>query len=152
MNKTLGDGALMLVALVAGALLPLQALVNGRLGSALGSPLWASMSQNFVGAAAMGCVILAVREPPPPVGQIAAAPLWGWVGGALGMIYVLSALLATPRLGATRAMTVVIVGQLVASVLLDQFGVLHQARPANLATFAGLALLAAGAFLILSRR
>jgi transporter family-2 protein len=151
MNKSLGDGVLMLMALAAGAILPLQALVNGRLASALNAPLWASLSQNFVGAAAMGCFIVAMRAPPPSADRVVAAPIWGWIGGALGMIYVLSALLATPRLGTTRAMTIVIVGQLIASVLLDQFGVLHEAKPANIATFAGLVLLACGAFLILRR-
>lgn len=148
---TRGEIALTILAVAAGAMLPLQALVNGRLGGALGSPLWASMLQNLVGALAMGSVILMTRTAAPSGGQLAATPAWAWVGGALGMIFVISALLAAPKLGATRAIAAVIVGQLVASLLLDQFGVLHPRRPATLETLGGVLLLAAGAALVLRR-
>ncbi|HWA64077.1 MAG TPA: DMT family transporter [Caulobacteraceae bacterium] len=145
------DGALMALALVAGAVLPLQALINGRLGDGLGSPLWGGLAQNLVGTTVVALVVLALRTPAPAAAQLAAVPAWSWVGGVLGALYVLVALLAAPRLGATRAMTVIIAGQLAASVLLDQFGVLHPRRPATLETLGGLGLLAAGAFLVLRK-
>jgi transporter family-2 protein len=149
---TRSDIALSVLALGAGAALPLQALINGRLGASLGSPLWASMLQNLVGASAMAVVVLISREPAPAVARIAAAPAWSWAGGLLGAFFVFSALMATPRLGATRAITVVIVGQLVASVLLDQFGVLHARRAASWETVVGVILLTAGAIFVLRRQ
>ena len=151
LTRTFSDGALILLALGAGALLPLQALLNGRLGSAIASPLWASMGQNIVGTVAMVGVVLLARASPPAAGQLAGAPLWSWIGGALGALYVLCALVATPRLGATRAAAAIIAGQLVASVLLDQFGVLHDRRPASLQTIGGVLLLSLGAALVLGR-
>jgi transporter family-2 protein len=151
MAKSMGDAALAAVVVAAGALLPLQALVNARLGVRLGSPLWAAAAQNFVGVLAMLCVIAALRPAAPTAGQIAATPLWSWAGGAMGMIYVFSVLVAAPQLGAARAMTAAVVGQLVCAMLLDHFGVLHDRRPISLTTVAGVVLLAGGAALILRR-
>ena len=151
MTRTMGEGWLIGAALAAGALLPLQALLNGRVGGALASPIWAAVAQNVVGTTAIALVVLVLRQPPPSLAQFASAPAWSWIGGALGATYVLVALIATPRLGATRAVGAIIAGQLIASVLFDQFGVLHPARPATLRVIGGVALLAMGAALVLAR-
>jgi transporter family-2 protein len=151
MARSTQETALVAVVMGAGALLPLQALINGRLGVRLGSPLWAAAAQNLVGALAMLCIIAALRPATPSASQIGAAPLWAWAGGLMGMVYVFSVLVAAPQLGAARAMTAAVVGQLLCSMLLDHFGVLHDRRPINLATIGGVVLLIAGAALILRR-
>jgi bacterial/archaeal transporter family-2 protein len=149
--KSLSDGMLTVLVLAAGAMLPVQALVNGRLGVQLANPVWASALQNVIGVSLMLLVIVLIRAPPPAAAQLAGVPIWAWAGGLLGGAYVLLTLLATPRLGATRAMVAVITGQLVVSVLLDHFGVLQARRPIDLKIVGGLVLLAGGAFLILRR-
>jgi len=150
--RLLSDGWLTVVLLSAGALLPLQALINGRVGVQLANPMWASMVQNVVGAVAMALVVLAVRIAPPTAGQFATVPLWEWVGGFLGAVYVVSVLVAAPKIGTTRTMVAVITGQLIASVVLDQLGVRQARRPIDLRAVAGLILLAGGAALILGRK
>ena len=152
MNLALGPNVLIVAALVAGALLPLQAMVNARLGMVLASPMWASMAANFAGATAMGLALLVAREAPPAGARLAAAPWWSWTGGALGITYVLLSLLAAARLGATQAMVTIIVGQLAAAVLLDQFGLIGERRPISWQAAAGLALLVAGAVLVVRSR
>ena len=134
-----------------GALLPLQALINGRLGAHLANPIWAGAQQHCVGAASMLVVALALRAQFPSAAQLAGPPLWAWLGGALGAAYVMVALIATPRLGAGPAVVAAIAGQLVASLLLDHFGVLHERKPIDWTALAGVLLVGAGAFLILRR-
>lgn len=151
MGRPVGETALMALVFGAGALLPLQALINGRLGGYFGSPLWASAAQNMVGAVAMLCVVALLRPAAPSAAQLGGAPAWAWIGGVLGMVYVFSSLVAAPRLGATRTMAAVIAGQLLASMALDHFGVLHERRPVTLAPVLGALLLVAGATLILRR-
>ena len=150
--RSLSDGWLTGLVLVAGALMPLQAVINGRLGEQLANPFWASMVQNIVGASLMALVVLAVRIAPPSAGQFAATPPWMWVGGLMGAVYVFSVLVATPRLGATRAMIAVITGQLIVSVAMDQLGIAQARRPIDVRALAGLVLLAGGASLILLRK
>ena len=69
----------------------------------------------------------------------------------LGMLFVVSSLIAAPRLGAAPTIAAVICGQLVSALLLDHFGVLHARRPVDLGAIAGLAMLVAGAALILRK-
>ena len=151
MTKPTQDLALIALTVVAGSLLPLQALINGRLGGHLGSPLWASATQNLVGALSMLCVIVVLRPAFPNAGQIGAVPSWAWLGGSLGMVFVFAGLVAAPRLGAAPAMAGVIGGQLLSSLALDHFGVLHARRPLDLSAILGALLLATGAALILRR-
>ncbi|MGH6956617.1 MAG: DMT family transporter [Caulobacteraceae bacterium] len=131
--------------------LPLQALINGRLGAQLGTPFLASAAQNTVGACA--ALLLAVAFWPSKAALAGAAhtPIWAWCGGFLGMVYVLCGVIVAPRLGATSMMASVIAGQLLSSLALDQFGVLHARRPIDAPTLAGVALLLAGAALVLRR-
>ncbi len=148
----LGANGLLVVATVfAGALLPLQALVNGRLGGYLQSPPWAATLQNVVGALAMLAVAMAMRPQPPTASQLAAPPLWAWAGGLMGATYVLIALLATPRLGAAPAVVAIMAGQLAASLVFDHFGVLHEKKPIDLQAIVGIALVGVGAVIILRR-
>ena len=151
MSKPMEDTALLGLSVLAGSALPLQALINGRLGVALGSPFWASAIQNLIGVVAMLSLVAALRVAAPSPAQVAAVPLWGWVGGLLGMLFVVSSLLAAPRLGAAPTIAAVICGQLVSALLLDHFGVLHARRPVDLGAIAGVLLLVAGAALILRR-
>ena len=151
MFRSSAEAALVAIVIVAGALLPLQALINARLGGALGSPLWGAAAQNIVGALGMIAIILVMRPATPSLSAVAGVPAWAWLGGLMGMVYVFSVLVAAPALGAARMMVCVIAGQMVASIVLDHFGVLHERRPISFSTLAGAVLLLAGAALVLRR-
>lgn len=133
---------------IAGALLPVQALINARLAGVFSHPFWAAACQNIVGALAMVMLIAFTRTPALTV-PAQPPPWWYWVGGMLGMVYVFAGLSAAPRIGALSLAMSVIAGQLVSSVLLDHFGVLHARRPITLEALGGIALVMAGAYLIL---
>jgi len=151
MFRSSAEAALVALVIVAGAVLPLQALINARLGGALGSPLWGAAAQNIIGALGMLAIIAVMRPVTPSLSAVAGVPAWAWLGGVMGMLYVFSVLIAAPQLGAARMMVCVIAGQMVASIVLDHFGVLHERRPISVTTIAGAALLLAGAALVLRR-
>jgi transporter family-2 protein len=142
---------LIAAAVLAGALLPLQGLINGRLGTSLGAPMWAGALQNTVGAISMIAVAFVLRAQFPSASQLASPPLWAWLGGALGATYVMVALIATPRLGAGATIVAMIAGQMVASLALDHFGVLHERKPIDWTAVLGVLLVGAGAVIILRR-
>ncbi len=135
-----------LVALLVGALLPLQALINARLGQLTAGALFASLASFVVGTTAIGALWLASR-PGMPQG-LYQAPWWAWTGGLIGAAFVVAATLLVPRLGAAALVCLVVFGQLVGSLLLDHFGVLHARTPIDATRVAGMLLVAAGAALV----
>jgi transporter family-2 protein len=140
---------IMLTALVAGALMPIQAGVNARLREYLGDPLMASLVSFCVGTVALLAFILVTRAPWPSLAAASAAPWWSWFGGALGAFFVAVTIILAFKLGATGLMAWIIAGQLVASVLLDHTGSLGFAvREVSWPRMAGVLLLFAGAVLV----
>jgi len=125
MNLSLTGISFAIIALVAGALVPLQAASNAELGRALGHPLWATVVSLLVSVVIAIPVILAMRVPAPLLNQIGQLPIWVWFGGIAGVIYITSALILVPRLGATRFIVCVIAGQMLISLILDQYGLMN---------------------------
>jgi transporter family-2 protein len=81
--------------------------------------------------------------------QVAAVPLWAWFGGVLGAFYVASSIVVGPRLGAAALLALIVLGQLLASLVLDHFGWLgFPQHPLTLVRLAGAALLFGGVVLI----
>lgn len=70
--------------------------------------------------------------------------------GLLGAFYVAASIILTPRLGAANTVTFIIAGQVLASMILDQFGLLNLlVYPVSLAKIGGAALVIAGVFVVL---
>ena len=117
------------LAALGGAALPLQALINARLGAGMNGPAVAATISFAVGTVGLVAYLLAARIPFPTALQAAAVPVWAWTGGLLGAFYVVAATTAVPTLGAAAMLSLVILGQMTASLLLDHFGVLSTGMP-----------------------
>jgi Uncharacterized protein conserved in bacteria len=140
---------IMLTALVAGALMPVQAGVNARLREFLGDPIIASLVSFTVGTVALLGYVLVTRTPWPSMAAAASAPAWSWFGGALGAFFVAVSVVLAFKLGATGLMAWIIAGQLIASVLLDHTGAIGFAvREISWQRVAGVLLLLGGAVLV----
>jgi transporter family-2 protein len=140
---------LVLLGLLAGSGIPVQASVNSALRQHLGRPEWATLVSFGVGTAAIALVLLLQRIPLPAAAQAARAPWWAWTGGALGAFYIFTTVVLVPRLGVTTTLAVILAGQVVSGLLLDQTGALGLAtREITPGRLAGVALLAAGVFLV----
>jgi bacterial/archaeal transporter family-2 protein len=139
----------LLFALAAGAMLPIQFGINAQLASWLGSSVRAALVSFVVGAVSLAAVALVAARGWPSAERVSAAPWWVWIGGALGAFYVLGSIVAAPRLGAVTLFVMILAGQALASLLVDQFGwVGFEQHPVNTLRVAGVALLAAGVALV----
>lgn len=135
-------------AIVIGAVLPLQALVNARLGQVAGGALFASFVSFLVGTLVLAVAVIATRARWPSMSTIAMQPGWIWLGGVIGAVYVLSATVLVPRIGAASLICLIVLGQLVGSLLMDHFGVLSNARPIDTMRVVGAVLVGVGAVLV----
>ena len=140
----------LLLAVLAGAAVPVQFAVNSELRGVVGGTITAAAISFLVGAIALGVRVLVAREGVPSLSDAASAPWWAWIGGLLGAFYVAASIILTPRLGAANTVAFVLAGQVLASIVLDQFGLLNlPVHPVSLARLGGAALVIAGVFVVL---
>lgn len=139
----------LLLALAAGAILPVQAGVNAQLARAVGHPLLAALISFAIGTGALSLYTLIARPVWPGAAALQQSPWWVWVGGVLGAFFVTGAIYLIPRLGASLYVALVIAGQTLISAAIDHYGLLgFEVRPMNVWRGAGAVLLLIGVELI----
>lgn len=138
-----------LLALISGIVLPLQAGINAQLRSWLAQPVLAAFVSFGVGTIALLGYSLALRLPWPETGRIVLAPWWVWTGGLLGAFFVWVNLTLAPKLGATVLVGFIVAGQMLASLLMDHFGVVgYHRHPIGLWRLLGVVMILSGVILI----
>lgn len=145
-NQILAASILMAVG---GAMIATQAPINAALGRGLSSPIGAATVSFGVGFAVLlaGSVVLGDG---PNLLRVTQVPPWLLIGGAMGAIYVFSAVWSVPILGVLTTTTLMIFGQMIAALALDHFGAFGLAQHSISATRIAAAALVAGG-VILSR-
>jgi len=140
---------LYLLGLCAGLVLTIQVGVNATLRKALGNPMTAALVSFIVGLAGLALYLLVTRASIPDRAALASAPAWAWAGGLLGAFYVASTIIVGPRLGAATLLALSVLGQLLASLFVDQYGWLgFPQHSITLARLLGAVLLFGGVLLI----
>lgn len=140
---------LLLLGIVAGGMLPIQAALNTRLGQALGSPVMGALVSFGIGALSLLGVVLVQGPSLRQLGQLRSLPPLTMAGGLLGAFYVAVVTILAPRIGATLTVSLVIVGQLLLALVLDQYGLMGLPQhPMSLLRGVGVILLLLGVWLI----
>lgn len=142
---------ILLIGLVvlAGAATALQVGMNAELRQHFGHSLLASTCNFGIGFLFLLVLVLAARIQIPPQFTLSGPAPWAWVGGVFGALFVAIVAWAARDLGAVLTLTLVIVGQLITSTILDHYGLMgfqqHTTSPIKIA---GCGLLLVGAYLI----
>ena len=144
---------LALLALVAGALIPVQAAANAALSKSLTGGVVASALTLFAVAGTVALAAVAItRTPLPSWNEFRAAPIWSFVGGAIVATYVLTITFLAPRIGVGTAIACIVTGQILAALTIDHFGLMRSLQvPINASRALGGVLMIVGAFLALRR-
>lgn len=139
----------MMMALLVGAGLVVQVALNMTVSRIVGSAPLAALANFVVGTLLLMLFLLLMRQDWPSREQLATVPLWAWLGGTLGAAYVATATFAGPRLGALLLLALTVAGQMIASLVVDHYGLLGFAQqPVTATRLLGVALLAIGIFLV----
>lgn len=143
------EAVFLLLAAVAGATMAVQGAWNSALGKVVGLAQ-ATLIVHLVGS--LGAALLLLF--PLSAGSFARLPQAPWYtlgGGFLGVIIIYLVVASIPRLGVALATTAIVAGQVGVAMLIDHFGLFGLERiPFSWLKLVGLALLAAGARLMLS--
>jgi transporter family-2 protein len=132
-------------ALASGAFIPVMAILNARLGRALGEPLHASVVLLCIGlAAAVICAASLTKRLPDFAGFGSARPV-DYLGGLVVAFYVVSATLLAPRMGVGNFIVCAVSAQILSAVAIDHFGLFGAApRPLDALRVFGVLLLLTG--------
>ncbi len=151
---SLGPLAAVFLAALAGAGLAAQSGTNAVLGRMLGHPMWASFWQFAAGTVLIAFLMAAMRVPYPAfAATFAGGPWWVWIGFITGSYFVITALSLAPVIGVGGFIAALVAGQMIASLLLDHFGLVGLAvRPLTLMRAGGAALIIAGVLMIQAPR
>jgi bacterial/archaeal transporter family-2 protein len=115
---------LIIVALLMGAVLPLQASVNTKLADHVGSPILSALISFIVGTIALLTYVLITGIPLANAANARNASPITWTGGLMGAFFVAAAIILLPKLGVAMTVTLIIAGQMLTGLIVDHFGIL----------------------------
>lgn len=139
-----------LFTLAAGSLLPVQAILNSRLGRQLGGSLMGVLMSFLVGsiflimanAMVNGSALVSLRP-----GR--TSPWYLWLGGLLGAVFLGYITWVNQRQGVALTFILVVCGQILMALLLDHFGWLGTVqRSVTPVQLLGVLLILGGIFLV----
>ncbi len=139
----------LLIALLAGAMMPTQAATNNKMAAFVDSPILAAFVSFVVGTVALLAYILLTGIPLANLSSVKDAPAIAWAGGFLGAFFVAAAVTLVPRLGVAMTFSLIIAGQMIVTLIIDHFGLLGvDVKPVSWARIAGILLITGGVVLI----
>ncbi len=115
---------MIILAVIGGATLSIQAAINGQLGSSVG--VFKSAFLTFSVGALITALLIFFFEPKEAV-TLLDVPKWQLLGAMFGVPYIVIMVFAVQRIGTAVATVAVIFGQLTMSMLIDNFGWLGNA-------------------------
>ncbi|MBS2213675.1 DMT family transporter [Carboxylicivirga mesophila] len=137
------------IALLIGGLLAVQGSINSQLGGLLKNPLQAAFVNFFVGTIILLAINVFAKTDLPAKETIKAIPLYLFIGGVMGAVYVSSAIILIPKIGVATMLGASIGGQMIVASIIDHYGffniTVHAISPGRIA---GIILLIIGVFLI----
>lgn len=143
----------LLMALITGALIPIQAQTNTGFSKAVGNPLVTGLMVFVIGLVCMAAFIGISRTALPTAGQLAAAPWYAYLGGIIVPAYVISITILVPRIGVGAAIGLIVTGQILCAVAIDHFGWFNSTiRTIDVRRMVGVILMIAGVYFVMSKK
>jgi transporter family-2 protein len=140
------------LALITGALIPVQAATNAVFSKSTGSPLVAAVVVFIIGFIAMVVLTVAMKTPTPSVQQLRSVPWYGYAGGIIVATYVVMITILVPRIGVGAAIAFIVTGQIIAAVVIDHFGLFHvTVRTLDVSRISGIVLMIAGIYFVMKK-
>lgn len=149
MISFLNNYLFIILAILAGMAMPTQATVNSKLAVSVGNPILAAFISFLVGTVALFVYILLTGVPLSNITSSKDAPTVAWIGGFLGAFFVSVMATIVPRIGVALAFSLAIGGQMLATIIIDHFGLLGvPVKEINLMRVLGATLITVGVVLI----
>ncbi len=141
---------LMFGTLIAGAMLPVQNILNTRLGKQTGGPLMGVLISFIIGT--MLLIMINVGTNAGAIASIKPAkifPRFIWLGGVLGAAFLAYTTWVSGHQNLALTFVLIVCGQILMALLIDNYGWLgKEIRPITTSQFIGVILILAGIYII----
>lgn len=138
-----------ILAIVAGMMMPTQAAINNKLAGHVGSPILSAFISFVIGTIALFFYILATGIPLGNLISAKNASIVAWTGGILGAFFVAATITLVPRLGVALTFSLVIAGQMLVTLVIDHYGLLGvPVKEISIPRVLGVTLITIGVILI----
>jgi len=135
-----------------GVAIAVQAIVNGQLRVAIGSPLVDAFISFLTGTLFLLFLIVVMRQPWPSIDTMQQVSWVKWTGGLLGAFFVTAVIITIQKIPAANMFALIITSQFITALVIDHFGLLGALRsPAQPLKLIGVVLLIGGAYLIIKK-
>ncbi len=139
----------LILALLAGAMMPTQTAINNKLATVVQSPVLSAFISFAVGLVALFIFIVASGTSFSNLSYSKNAPPVAWLGGLCGAFFVTAVVTVVPRLGVALTFSILILGQMIATLPIDHFGFLGlPVKEINVPRILGVLLVIAGVVII----
>ncbi len=128
--------------------LSFQTSINGRLRRSVGSPFLTSFISFCVSTVFIATIAFALCDSLLPEFELfSTQPFWLWLGGIFGLTFLTGNILLFPKLGAVQTVIFPVLGQILAGLIIDQFGLFETAlNPISAFKLLGTILVLTGVF------
>ncbi|MDJ0646486.1 MAG: DMT family transporter [Flavobacteriaceae bacterium] len=138
-----------LLAIIAGAVLPIQAGLNVQLGKSVHQPIFAAFASFLIGTLGLLIYLFIIKFDFSSIAQTKTVSPVVWSAGILGAFYVTAVIILAPRLGTALTFVLIVAGQMTISLVLDHYGLLGiPVKQMNWRRLLGVVFLVAGVLLI----
>jgi len=132
-------------AAAAGSLIPVMAVLNARLGRALGEPVQAAVILFGVGLLFASIVSLLITGGLPALGKLAGTSPLNFIGGMIVATYVITVTILAPRFGIGNTILFAVAAQICTAAVIDHFALFGAAhRPVSVMRVVGVVVMVAG--------
>ncbi len=140
---------LIFLALLCGAILPIQAGINAKMGDAVNDPIYGALISFVVGLIGLAIYAVVTKVDFATISNLRTADWTVWTGGLMGAFYVVATIILVPKIGAALTFGLIVAGQMLVSVILDHYGLLGvPIQPINWQRVLGILMLIGGFLLI----
>jgi bacterial/archaeal transporter family-2 protein len=139
----------LIVAAASGVAMAVQGTANSQLSQK--TNLWeATFLVHFLGTIIVSVIMLFFGVGSLRFEKWLSVPWYLYIGAVLSVLIVYLVAMSIPKIGVCNATTAIIIGQVTAAVIIDQFGLFGAQKCAwSVSKFLGIALFAAGAKLLI---
>ena len=144
--------SLLLLALITGALIPIQAQTNAGFSRSIGNPYVTGLMVFVIGLLSMVLFVFLSRTALPPATAFKQVPLYTYLGGIIVPTYVVMITILVPRIGVGSAIGLIVTGQILCAVAIDHFGLFNAAiRMIDARRAAGVLMMIIGVYLVMTK-